>query len=68
MPKYFIGTVIVIVLSLFIFFCGIAALRVGEIRSRGHKFKRDEEPLGYWFTALVTLVGPIAIIYLFLTK
>jgi len=68
MPKYFIGKFIVIILSLFIFYCGIAALRAGEIRSRGHKFKRDEEPLGYWFTALVTLVGPIAIIYLFLTR
>jgi len=63
-----LARIFVIIIFLFIFYCGIAGLRSGEIRSRGYNFKRDEEPLGYWFTVLVTLVGPIVIIYLFLTR
>jgi hypothetical protein len=68
MPNFLIGRIVVIILSLLIFYYGIAGLRSGEIRSRGYKFKRDEQPLGYWFTVLVNLVGPIIIIYLFLTR
>jgi hypothetical protein len=68
MPKYLIAKIFLILLFLIIFYCGIAALRSGEIRSRGHKFNRDEDPLGYWSSVLVTLVGPIAIIYLLLTR
>ena len=68
MPKFFIARIIVIILFLIVFYCGIAGLRSGEIKSRGYKFKRDEQPLGYWFTVLVTLVGPVVIIYLFLTR
>jgi len=68
MPKYWIAKTFLILLFLSIFYCGVAALRSSEIRSRGHKFNRDEDPLGYWFSVLVTLVGPIAIIYLLLTR
>jgi hypothetical protein len=68
MPKYLVAKIFLILLFLIIFYCGIAALRSGEIRSRGYKFNRDEDPLGYWFSVLVTLVGPIAIIYLLLTR
>jgi hypothetical protein len=68
MPKFFIAKIFIILLSLIIFCCGIAALRSGQIRSRGHKFNRDEDPLGYWLTVFVTLVGPPAIIYLLLTR
>jgi hypothetical protein len=68
MPKYLVAKIFLILLFLIIFYCGIAALRSGEIRSRGYKFNRDEDPLGYWFSVLVTLVGPMAIIYLLLTR
>jgi hypothetical protein len=68
MPRFLIGRVIVILLSSLIFYFGIAGLKSGEIRSRGYKFKRDENPLGYWFTVLASLVGPVAIIYLMLTR
>jgi hypothetical protein len=68
MPRFLIGRVVVILLSSLIFYFGIAGLKSGEIRSRGYKFKRDENPLGYWFTVLTSLVGPVAIIYLMLTR
>jgi hypothetical protein len=68
MPTYFAARVVVISLSLIVFCFGIAALRSGEIRSRGYLFHRDDNPLGYWFTVLVHLVGPAAIIYLMLTR
>jgi hypothetical protein len=68
MPKFLIAKIFLILLFLIIFYFGIAALRSGEIRSRGHKFNRDEKPLGYWFSVLISLVGPIAIIYLLLTR
>ena len=68
MPKYLVAKIFLVLLFLIIFSCGIAALKSGEIRSRGHKFNRDEDPLGYWFSVLVTLGGPIAIIYLLLTR
>jgi hypothetical protein len=51
-----------------ILYFGVAALRSGEIRSRGYTFTRDDAPLGYWFTVLVHLVGPMAIMYLMLTR
>jgi hypothetical protein len=38
------------------------------IRSKGYKFKRDEKPFGYRFTVLTSLVGPVVIIYLMLTR
>jgi hypothetical protein len=53
---------------LLVFYYGIVALKSGEIRSRGHRFNRDENPIGYWFTVLINLVGPMAIIYLLLTR
>jgi len=68
MPKYLIAKIFLILIFLIIFYCGIAALRSGEIRSRGHRFNRNENPVGYWFTVFVTLVGPAAIIYLLLTR
>jgi hypothetical protein len=68
MPRFLIGRVVVILLSSLIFCFGIAGLKSGEIRSRGYKFKRDKSPLGYWFTVLTSLVGPVAIIYLMLTR
>ena len=68
MPRFLIGRVVVILLSSLIFYFGIAGLKSGEIRSRGYKFKRDENPLGYWFTVLTSLMGPVAIIYFMLTR
>jgi len=68
MPKFLIGRIIVILLSLLIFYFGIAGLTSGETRSRGYKFNRDDNPLGYWFTILTSLVGSAAIIYLMLTR
>ena len=53
---------------LLVFYFGIIGLKTGEIRSRGYTFSRDEEPLGYWFTVLITLLGPAAIIYVMLTR
>jgi hypothetical protein len=68
MPKYFAARIVIVFLAVIVFCFGIAALKTGEIRSRGHKFYRDDDPLGYWFTVLVNLVGPVAIIYLMLTR
>jgi hypothetical protein len=68
MPKFLIARIILIGMFLLVFYFGIAGLKSGEIRSRGYKFKRDENPAGYWSTILVTLVGPVVIIYLLLTR
>jgi len=68
MPRFLIGRLVVILLSSLIFYFGIAGLKSGEIRSRGWKFNRDENFLGYWFTVLTSLAGPVAIIYLMLTR
>ena len=68
MPRFLIGRIVVILLSSLVFYFGIAGLRSSEIRSRGYKFKRDENPLGYWFTVSTSLVGPVVIIYLMLTR
>jgi hypothetical protein len=68
MPKLLAGRIVVILLSALVFYFAIAGLKSGEIRSRGYKFKRDESPFGYWFTVLVSLAGPLAIIYLMLTR
>jgi len=68
MPKFLIGRIVVILLFSLVFYFGIVGLKSGEIRSKGYKFKRDENPLGYWFTVLTSLVGPAAVIYLMLTR
>lgn len=68
MPRFLIARVVIILLNLIVIYYGIAGLQTGEIRSRGYKFDRDSNPLGYWFTVFVTLVGPAAIVYLMLTK
>jgi hypothetical protein len=68
MPKFLIGRIVIVLLFLVVFYFGIAGLKSGEIRSRGYTFKRDENPLGYWFAILISLVGPLAIIYLILTR
>ena len=68
MPKLLAGRIVVILLSALVFYFAIAGLKSGEIRSRGYKFKRDESPLGYWFTVSISLAGPLAIIYLMLTR
>ena len=68
MPRLLLGRIVVIVLFLLVFYHGMVALKTGEIRSRGYKFTRDNDPLGYWFTVLVTSVGSVIIIYLMLTK
>ena len=68
MPKFLIGRIVVVLLFSLVFYFGIAALKSGEIRSRGYKFNREENPLGYWFTVLISLLGPAAIIYLMLTR
>jgi hypothetical protein len=68
MPTFPIGRIIVILLFSLVFYFGIAGLKSGEIRSRGYKFTRDDNPLGYWFSVVTSLVGPVAIIYLILTR
>ena len=68
MPKFLIGRIIIILLSSLVFYFGIAGLKSGDIQSRGYMFNRDENPLGYWFTVLTSLVGPVAVIYLMLTR
>ncbi len=68
MPKLLLARIVVILLSSLVFYYAIAGLKSGEIRSRGYKFHRDENPLGYWFTVLTSLAGPVAIIYLMLTR
>jgi len=68
MPKLLIGRIVVILIFSVVFYFGIAGLKSGEIRSKGYKFKRDENPLGYWLTVLTSLVGPVAVIYLMLTR
>jgi hypothetical protein len=68
MPKFLIGRTIVILLSSLVFYFAIAGLKSGEIRSRGYMFKREDNPFGYWFTILTSLVGPVVIIYLMLTR
>lgn len=68
MPKFLIARTFIVFLFLLVFYNGIAALRKGEIRSRGYKFSQDENPIGYWFTVLITLVGPACIIYVMLTR
>lgn len=68
MPKLLFGRVLVILLSAVVFYFGVAGLKSGEIRSRGYKFTLDENPLGYWFTILISLLGPAAIIYLMVTR
>lgn len=68
MPKFLIGRIVVILLSALIFYFGVVGLKSGETRSRGYKLNRDQNPLGYWFTILTSLLGPAAIIYLMLTR
>jgi hypothetical protein len=68
MPKFLIMRIVVVLLFSLVFYFGIAGLRSGEIRSRGYMLKRDENPLGYWLTVLISLVGPVVIIYLVLTR
>ena len=68
MPKLLFGRIVVILLSAVVFYFGVVGLKSGEIRSRGYKFTLDENPLGYWFTVLTSLVGSVAIIYLMITR
>lgn len=68
MPNFLIARIVIILLFSLVFYFGIAGLKSGEIRSRGYKFDRNENPLGYWFTVLTSLVGPVAIMYLMLTR
>ncbi len=68
MPRFLIAKLFTILIFLLVFYYAIAALKTGETRSRGHKFNRDEDPIGYWFTVLITLAGPVVIIYLMLTR
>jgi hypothetical protein len=68
MPRFLIARIFIVLIFLLVFYNGISALKTGEIRSRGHKFNRDEAPVGYWFTVLITLVGPVVIIYLMITR
>ena len=68
MSRLQIAKMVVIFLFAVVFYCGLRGLRSGEIRSRGYKFHREKNPLGYWSTMLITLLGPVVIIYLLLTR
>ena len=68
MPRFLIARTLIILGFLVAMYFAIKGLSTGEIRSRGYKFNRDEQPIGYWFTVFVTLVGPAIIIYLMLTR
>jgi len=68
MPKFLIGRIVVILLFSLAFYFRIAGLKSGEIRSRGYKFNRDENPVGYWFTVLIHLAETVLIIYLMITS
>jgi len=68
MPRFLIAKIVIIFLFAVVFYFGIVGLRSGEIKSRGYKFKRDDSPVGYWFTVLTSIVGPVAITYVLLTR
>jgi hypothetical protein len=68
MPRFLIARIVIILGFLLVLYYGIAALKTGEIRSRGYKFDRDEDPVGYWLSVLIALVGPVVIIYLIITR
>jgi len=68
MPRFLVAKIVIILLFAVIFYFGIAGLKSGEIKSRGYEFKRDDNPIGYWLTILISLVGPLAIIYVLLTR
>ncbi len=68
MHKFLIGRIVVILIFAVVFYFGVAGLKTGEIRSRGYKLNRGENPVGYWFTIMISLLGPVAIIYLMLTR
>jgi hypothetical protein len=68
MPTHVFGRAVVVLLFAIVFCYGLASLRSGQTRSRGHLFTRDDNPLGYWISVIVSLVGPIVIIYLVLTR
>jgi hypothetical protein len=68
MPTYLFGRAVIVVLCAILFGCGLASLRSGETRSRGRRFTRDENPLGYWLSVILSLVAPPVITYLVLTR
>jgi len=68
MSRLLSAKIVIIFLSAVVFYFGVVGLKSGEIKSRGYKFHRDENPIGYWSTVLITLVGPVAIIYILLTR
>ncbi len=68
MPKFLLARIFIILIFLLVFYYGISALKTGEVRSKGFKFNRDDDPFSYWFTVFIQLVGPVAIIYLMLTR
>ena len=68
MPRFLIAKIVIIFLFAVVSYFGIVGLRSGEIKSRGYKFKRDDSPVGYWFTVLTSIVGPVVITYVLLTR
>ena len=68
MPRFLIAKIVIIFLFAVVFYYGIVGPKSGEIRSRGYKFHRDENPVGYWFSILISLVGPVAIIHVLLNR
>jgi len=68
MQRYLLAKLLISLIFLFVFYCGVAALRSGKIRWRGRQFDSAEDPFGYWLTVIVTLVGPAVVLYLLLTR
>ena len=68
MPTFLIGRIVVILLCSLVFYLGITGLKSGETRSRGFKYTRRDNPVGYWFAVMISLAAPVVIVYLILTR
>ena len=68
MPPFLLARLILVCLFAVVFYCGVIGLFSGQIRSRGYKFTRDANPIAYWSNILLSLAGPIVVVYLLLTR